>query len=193
MARARRAWLTVDGMVLDGGRSVRVREMEPGDAAAVLEVYAQGLDTGTATFETQVPDWPRWDAGHLPSPRPVAVDASPDGTLDGAAGLLGWAALSPVSDRCVYAGVAEVSLYVAERARGRGVGRLLLGELAVRSEELGLWTLQAGILAVNEASVALHRTAGFRVVGRRERLGRLDGHWHDVLLLERRSAVAGVD
>ena len=172
-------------MVLDGDPAVRVREMAPGDAAAVLEVYAQGLATGSATFETQVPDWPRWDAGHLPAPRPVAL--GPDG------GMLGWAALSPVSDRCVYAGVAEVSLYVAERARGRGVGRLLLHELAVRSEELGLWTLQAGILAVNEASVALHRAAGFRVVGRRERLGRLDGRWHDVLLLERRSAVAGLD
>jgi len=176
-------------MVLDGGRPVRVREMVPGDAAAVLEVYAQGLATGTATFETQVPDWPRWDAGHLPAPRPVAVH----GPVDAEAGLLGWAALSPVSDRCVYAGVAEVSLYVAERARGRGVGRRLLGELAVRSEEIGLWTLQAGILAVNEASVTLHRAAGFRLVGRRERLGRLDGRWHDVLLLERRSTVAGQD
>lgn len=179
-------------MVVDGGRSVRVREMVPGDADAVLEVYAQGLATGTATFETQVPDWARWDAGHLPSPRPVAVQDPVDGD-PGGADLLGWAALSPVSDRCVYGGVAEVSLYVAQRARGRGVGRRLLHELAVRSEERGLWTLQAGILAVNEASVALHLAAGFRVVGRRERLGRLAGRWHDVLLLERRSTVAGTD
>jgi phosphinothricin acetyltransferase len=124
-----------------------------------------------------------WDAGHLPCCRLVARAGGE---------ALGWAALSPVSSRCVYGGVAEVSVYVAERARGRGVGRLLLSELVAASERHGIWTLQAGIFPENQASIALHQRAGFRLVGVRERLGSMDGRWRDVVLMERRSAIAGI-
>jgi len=143
-------------------------------------IFAEGIATGAATFETEVSDWPTWDASHLRAPRPAA-------RADGR--LLGWAALSPVSGRCVYAGVAEVSVYVAAASRGQGIGAKLLGALVAGSEAEGIWTLQAGIFPENVASVRLHERAGFRVVGRRERLGQLDGVWRDVLLLERRSAV----
>jgi L-amino acid N-acyltransferase YncA len=162
---------------------VTLRAMTAADADGVLAVYAEGIATGTATFETEPPSWAVWDAGHLPACRVVAVS---DGLL------LGWAALTPVSGRCVYRGVAEVSVYVGAAARGRGVGRALLGELVRLSEAEGLWTLQAGIFVENEASLALHRACGFREVGRRERLGALHGVWHDVILLERRSRVTGV-
>jgi phosphinothricin acetyltransferase len=157
--------------------------MEPADAAAVLAVYAAGIAGGDATFETAAPDWPAWDRGHLPDHRWVAVDAG--------GALLGWAALSAVSGRCVYAGVAEVSIYVDPAAQRRGVGRALLAALVGSSEAAGVWTLQAGIFPENTGSVALHVAAGFRIVGRRERLGRLAGRWRDVLLLERRSPVVG--
>lgn len=156
--------------------------MAPPDGPQVLQVYAQGLATGSASFEATVPDWAGWDRTHLPRPRLVAVEA--------AGRLLGWAALSPISDRCAYSGVAEVSVYVAADARGRGLGRQLLAGLARASEDAGLWTLQAGVLDGNAASIAAHQ-AGFRVVGRRQRLGQLDGRWRDVLLLERRSTVTG--
>lgn len=159
-----------------------LRDMRDADAPAVLEIYAQGIATATATFETTPPDWPTWDAAHLATPRLVT---------DAGATVLGWAALSPVSDRCAYGGVAEVSVYMAEEARGRGIGRQLLQALTQRSEQAGIWTLQAGIIMENTASVAVHRAAGFRVVGRRERIGKLNGTWRDVLLLERRSALAG--
>jgi L-amino acid N-acyltransferase YncA len=162
---------------------VTLRPMTPADAPAVLAIYAEGIATGTATFETEVPSWAAWDAGHLASCRVVACDGDV---------VLGWAALTPVSGRCVYRGVAEVSVYVGAAARTRGVGRALLDALVGLSEAEGLWTLQAGIFAGNEASLALHRASGFREVGRRERLGALGGVWHDVVLLERRSAVAGV-
>jgi phosphinothricin acetyltransferase len=148
----------------------------------VRAIYAEGIATGDATFETECPDWPAWDAEHLAPGRLVAVE-------DGA--VVGWAALGPVSGRCVYGGVAEVSVYVAEGARGRGIGRLLLEELVVASEAAGLWTLQAGIFPENEASLALHERCGFRRVGVRERLGQRDGAWRDVVLLERRSTVVG--
>ena len=157
---------------------IAVRPMRPDDWPAVRRIYAEGIATGLATFETAAPDWPAWNASHLEACRLVA-------TGDG--GLAGWAALSPVSDRCVYAGVAEVSVYVGEASRGQGVGRVLLDALVAASERHGLWTLQAGIFPENMASVALHERCGFRVVGRRERLGRLGGAWRDVLLLERRS------
>jgi L-amino acid N-acyltransferase YncA len=156
--------------------------MRESDWEAVRAIYAQGIATGDATFETEAPDWERWDASHLQEGRLVARS-------DG--GVLGWAALSPVSSRCVYAGVAEVSVYVRDTARGMGVGRSLLEGLIRASEECGIWTLQAGIFPENRASVALHCSCGFREVGRRERLGQMRGVWRDVLLLERRSATVG--
>jgi len=160
-----------------------VRPLLAEDWPPVAAIYAQGIATGQATFETDVPAWSDWDAGHLPQHRLVAVHG---------AEVVGWAALSAVSGRCVYAGVAEVSVYVAEHARGKGVGYALLSGLVSSSEDGGIWTLQAGIFPENEGSVALHRRCGFRRVGVRERLGRLHGVWRDVLLLERRSRLVGV-
>ena len=153
-----------------------------GDWDAVRAIYVEGIAGRQATFETAAPSAEAWDAAHLPAPR---LAARRDGRL------VGWAALSPVSRRAVYAGVAEVSLYVAGSARRCGVGRALLAELVPRSEAAGLWTLQAGILAVNQASLRLFAAGGFREIGRRERIGRLDGVWHDVVLMERRSPLVG--
>jgi L-amino acid N-acyltransferase YncA len=147
---------------------------------AVARIYAQGIATGHATFETEVPSWERWDAAHLAGHRLVALSDHE---------VVGWAALSPVSDRCVYGGVAEESVYVADEARGRGVGRALLEALIERSEAAGIWTIQTGIFPENEVSVRLHERVGFRIVGVRERLGKHAGVWRDVLLLERRSAL----
>ncbi len=161
---------------------VSVRPMTPNDWPVVRAIYEQGIATGLATFERSAPDWDDWNASHLTACRFVAIR---DGRV------AGWAALSPVSDRCAYAGVAEVSVYVADAWRGKGIGRALLEALVTASEQEGFWTLQAGIFAANMASVSLHERCGFRVVGRRERLGQLDGDWQDVLLLERRSAVVG--
>ena len=154
--------------------------MRPADWAAVASIYAEGIATRNATFETEVPSWEDWDGTHLSSLRLVAE-------LDGE--IVGWAAVSAVSDRCCYAGVAENSVYVAESARGRGVGTGLLRALIQSAEEAGIWTIQTGIFPENAVSVALHERCGFRVVGVRERLGRLDDAWRDVLLLERRSRV----
>ena len=147
----------------------------------VAAIYAEGIATRNATFETSVPGWDEWDRAHLPDHRLVATDGA----------VLGWAALAPVSDRCVYGGVVENSVYVAAAARGRGVGRALLDALVASTEAAGIWTIQTGIFPENESSIRLHERAGFRIVGRRERLGRLDGTWRDVLLLERRSLVVG--
>jgi phosphinothricin acetyltransferase len=144
----------------------------------VARIYAEGIATGDATFETDVPTWERWDASHLAEHRFVAV-------RDGA--VVGFAAVSGVSDRCVYEGVVENSVYVAEAARGAGVGRLLLERLIASTESAGIWTIQSGIFPENVASLALHARVGFRVVGRRARLGKLHGVWRDVLLVERRS------
>ena len=158
-----------------------IRSMTAADWPAVAAVYAAGIATGDATFETGIPSWARWDAGHLPGHRLVAVDGG---------AVLGWAAVSPVSDRCAYAGVVEDSIYLAEAARGRGVGRALLTALVTSTERAGIWTVQTGIFPENAASLALHRAVGFRDVGVRERLGRMpDGRWRDVVLLERRSRV----
>ncbi len=159
-----------------------IRPMTAADWPAVRAIYAEGIATGHATFATDPGDWAQWDAGHFPTCRLVACDG---------AAVLGWAALSRVSDRCVYGGVGEISVYVAGAARGRGLGRELLQELIDESERHGFWTLQAGIFPENTASVAIHERCGFRLVGRRERLGKLAGMWRDVLLLERRSAVTG--
>ena len=163
-------------------QEIRIEPMRPDNWPAVRGIYLEGIATGNATFEQTAPDWEKWDAGHLPGVRFVARSNDE---------VWGWAALSPVSGRCVYQGVAEVSIYVAERARGRGVGRLLMSRLVTDSESAGLWTLQAGIFPENVASIALHKSAGFRVVGQRERLGQMNGRWRDVVLMERRSAVAG--
>jgi len=163
--------------------SVAIDRMLPDDWEEVRRIYLEGIATGNATFETQAPDWPKWDAAHRSEPRLVARDGGR---------LLGWASLSLVSDRCVYGGVAEVSVYVGEDARGRGVGRALLEALVRQSEEAGIWTLQAGVFPENEASVAIHEKCGFRIVGVREKLGRLSDRWRDVLLLERRSTKVGV-
>ena len=160
-----------------------ITTMTPDDWPHVKEIYRQGIATGNATFETGVPDWETWNSGHLPSCRLVARDDS---------GMVGWAALSPVSKREVYAGVAEVSLYVANAARGRGVGTALLRALIAASESNGVWTLQAGIFPENTASLALHRSCGFREVGTRKRVGKLHDRWRDTVLLERRSAMVGV-
>ena len=149
---------------------------------AVARIYAEGLATGNATFETEVPAWERWDAAHLSDHRLVALQEG---------GVVGWTALSQVSERCVYAGVAEESVYVSEAARGRGVGRVLLEELIRGSEQAGIWTIQTGIFPENQASLRLHERVGFRLVGTRERLGQRNGVWRDVVFLERRSALFG--
>ncbi len=158
--------------------TVVIDRMRAADAEPVLRIYGEGLATGTATFETTVPSWEEWDREHVETCRLVARDGDD---------VLGWAALTPVSDRCVYGGVAELGVYVAAAARGGGVGKALLNALVQGSENAGYWTLQAGIFAENTVSIALHHACGFRTVGTRERLGQLEGVWHDVLLLERRS------
>jgi phosphinothricin acetyltransferase len=157
-----------------------IRALTAGDWPAVKAIYEEGIATRNATFETEAPAWEKWDTGHLPTCRLVAADG---------ARVLGWAALSSVSGRCVYAGVADVSIYVAEAARGRGIGKHLLNALITESERNGIWTLQAGIFPENTASVTAHQRAGFRLVGRREKIGQMNGTWRDVLLLERRSSV----
>ena len=160
-----------------------VAAMEPGDWEAVRTIYLDGIATGNATFETAAPDWEKWDRDRLKVCRLVArLSCS----------VVGWAALSPVSARRVYAGVAEASIYVAGKARRQGVGSALLAALIRSSEREGIWTLQAAIFPENAASLELCRRAGFRIVGTRERLGSVDGRWRDVVLVERRSTVVGV-
>ncbi len=155
-----------------------IEGLRPEHWPEVARIYRDGIATGNATFETEVPSWERWTGAHLPGHRFVAL-------LDGA--VAGWVAVSPVSDRCVYGGVVENSVYVDERARGRGVGRLLLEHLIRSTEAAGIWTIQTGIFPENDASLRLHERVGFELVGRRKRLGKLHGVWRDVLLLERRS------
>nr|WP_262921714.1 GNAT family N-acetyltransferase [Pontibacter ruber] len=157
--------------------------MLPEHYSQVKEIYQLGIATGNATLETKAPEWDEWDAKHLQSCRLVAL-------VDGR--VAGWAALTPVSGRCVYSGVAEDSVYVHPDYKARGIGKLLLSKLVALSEEQGIWTIQAGILAENQASINLHTQCGFKVVGVRERLGQLHGQWRNVCLMERRSTVVGV-
>jgi phosphinothricin acetyltransferase len=168
--------------------------MPPQFWPAVREIYRQGIASGNATFETELPDWEDWDSKHRKNCRLIALEPIEEEALVGLKDIrvLGWAALSPVSTRRVYSGVAEVSVYVDENARGNGVGKSLLQALIAESELNGIWTLQAGIFPENLASIALHRSCGFRKVGVRRRIGRLGERWRDVLLLERRSSRVGV-
>ena len=160
-----------------------IDRMMPEDWEQVRSIYLEGLSGGNSTFETETPSWEQWDEGHLQFARLVMRDGNR---------ILGWAALSPVSKRSVYRGVAELTVYVTESARGRGIGRALLEALIAQSERNGIWTLQASIFPENIASAKLHLSCGFREVGRRERIAILKGVWRDTLLFERRSTRVGV-
>ena len=162
----------------------QIRVLVEADWPVVRAIYLEGIATGNATFETEAPAWAAWDAAHFPAPRLVAVSDE---------AIVGWAALTRVSTRMVYAGVAEVSVYVANDARGSGVGGALLEKLISESEANGIWTLQASIFPENAASLSLHKSCGFREVGCRDRIGKMKGVWRDTVLLERRSDVAGSD
>ena len=164
--------------------TIVIEKMLPGHWEQVRAIYVEGIATGHATFETEAPEWKRWDASHMRDGRLVALEGFV---------VAGFAALGLVSSRKVYAGVAEVSVYVGAQFRGRGVGRALLEALISESETSGVWTLQAGIFPENAASVALHKACGFREVGRRERIGKHVGRWRDTVLLERRSKIVGAD
>ena len=158
--------------------------MRPSDWEQVRSIYVEGIATGNATFETEAPSWEAWNSSHHPFGRLVVRFSNR---------VIGWAALSPVSQRCVYGGVAEVSVYVSQTQRRTGIGRQLLEALISESERNGIWTLQAGMFPENVGSLALHRRSGFREVGRRERIGRLNGVWRDTILLERRSSLVGIE
>lgn len=164
--------------------SFTIDRMSANDWEQVCAIYLEGIATGHATFETQAPTWEQWDARHLPYSRLVARSGET---------VKGWAALSPVSSRFVYAGVAEISVYVGAGHRGEGIGKALLDALISDSENNGIWSLQAGIFPENSRSITMHKQCGFREVGRRERIGRMNGIWRDVVLLERRSKVVGTD
>lgn len=171
--------------------TVEIIELLPMHWPNAKRIYEEGIATGHATFQATAPEWEEWDAAHARPSRFVAIENNE---------VLGWAALTPVSGRCVYAGVGEVSVYVAAAARGKGVGKILLNALIVSSEQHGFWTLQAGIFPENKASIKIHETSGFRVVGYREKIGKMaaasgldgEGEWMDTLLLERRSNIAGI-
>jgi len=163
---------------------ISIEAMNEKDWPVVSTIYGEGIATGNATFEKSIPEWQKWDSGHLRTCRLVARAGND---------VLGWAALTPVSGRCVYARIVEVSVYGAERARGQKGGLKVLHKLVEASERVGIWTLQAGIFPENIASVELHKRCGFTTVGTRKRLGRMDGRWRDVSLMERRSKTVGAD
>lgn len=163
---------------------IEIITLEPSHWEQVRQIYLDGIATGHATFETSAPSWAQWDANHLKPGRIVAVSAE-------SGDVVGWAALNPVSARTVYSGVAEVSVYVAKDTQQAGVGKALLTSLVKASEQNGLWTLQASVFPENVASLALHKSCGFREVGIRERIGCLNGVWRDTVLLERRSTLTG--
>ena len=155
----------------------------PNNWQQVKSIYESGIAKGMATFETKAPEWEQWNNSHLPFARLVAVENNK---------VIGWAALSPVSNRCVYGGVAEVSVYIAPEQRGKGVGKKLLQQLITESEANGIWTLQAGIFAENTPSAKLHESVGFRLVGYREKIGQLGSEWKNTILMERRSTKVGI-
>ncbi|MBA3255239.1 MAG: N-acetyltransferase [Pyrinomonadaceae bacterium] len=161
------------------------RQLLPEDWESVRSIYVEGLTTGDATFETEAPSWEKWDESHLGVPRLVAVSST--------GGVVGWAALSPVSSRAVYGGVAEVSVYVTDAFRGKGIGKALLKQLIAASEQKGFWTLQASVFPESIASLTVHKICGFREVGTRQRIGSINGIWRDTLLLERLSEIVGND
>jgi L-amino acid N-acyltransferase YncA len=163
---------------------ITIREMSPDHWKEVALIYEQGIATGMATFEKSVPSWEAWNNNHINECRLIALMQNK---------IIGWAALSAVSSRCVYGGVAEVSVYVGTASRGMGVGEMLLIELIGQSEKLGYWTLQSGIFPENEGSIHLHQKAGFRIIGFREKIGQLDGVWKDNVLMERRSKKVGLN
>jgi phosphinothricin acetyltransferase len=165
-------------------QAMKIRPMLPGDWPEVARIYSEGISTGFATFEKQVPAYETWDKAHVPSCRLIAAEGDT---------VLGWAALSPVSGRCVYGGVAEVSVYVGKDHQGKGIGKALLAELVRESERAGFWTLQSGIFPENVGSVQIHLHCGFRKIGYRERIGQLDGVWKDNLIFERRSTKVGAN
>ena len=160
-----------------------ILKMQPDHWNAVGDIYKEGIATGMATFEKDIPSWDTWNANHIEKCRSVALIGE---------NIIGWAALSAVSSRCVYGGVGEVSVYVGTANRGKGVGGMLLRNLIDQSEKLGYWTLQSGIFPENKKSIELHQKAGFRIIGYREKIGQLDGVWKDNILMERRSKITGL-
>ncbi|WP_147535236.1 GNAT family N-acetyltransferase [Bacillus marasmi] len=164
--------------------TITIEYMEPSDWKQVSSIYLEGISTGNATFQTSAPSYEDWDNGHVKSCRLVAKTGDK---------IVGWAVLSPTSSRCVYAGVAEVSIYVGLEYSGKGIGSLLLKRLIEESEQHGFWTLQSGIFPENISSLKIHKKNGFREIGRREKLGKMNGVWRDVVLLERRSTKIGID
>ncbi|MCW3089069.1 MAG: N-acetyltransferase [Ferruginibacter sp.] len=162
---------------------MEITEMTPHHWQAVKDIYAEGITTGNATFQSSVPTWEEWDAAHEKTCRLILIDNNE---------VLGWAALTPVSGRCVYAGVGEVSVYVSSKWGGRGLGKKLLTALVEESERHKFWTLQAGIFPENKASLKIHEAAGFRIIGIREKIGQMNNTWRDTVLLERRSKIVGI-
>jgi phosphinothricin acetyltransferase len=163
---------------------MEIRDMLLTDWQEVKLIYESGMISGNATFETTAPSWESWDNAHLNFGRIIAIENQQ---------IVAWAALSGVSGRCVYAGVAEVSIYIHEQYRGKGIGKILLNKLVETSEKNGIWTLQAGIFPENEASLAIHQKAGFRIIGYREKIGKQHGKWRNTVLLERRSTIIGIE
>ncbi|MES1223921.1 MAG: N-acetyltransferase family protein [Bacteroidota bacterium] len=162
---------------------MEIKNITEKDYPQVAVIYASGIATGIATFQTEPTDWNEWDKSHLKECRIAAFENEQ---------MMGWAALTPVSNRCVYAGVAEVSVYIGENFRGKGIGKLLLLQLIDESEKIGLWTLQSGIFAENIASIKLHEQCGFRIIGTREKIGKKDAVWKDNIIMERRSKTVGI-
>ncbi|KAA1247732.1 GNAT family N-acetyltransferase [Aquimarina sp. RZ0] len=160
--------------------NIEIQNFDPSDWAAIRQIYQEGIETGMATFETRIPTWDQWNRSHLISCRLKATVKKT---------LIGWAALAPVSTRDVYRGVAEVSIYITSKYRNSGIGKLLLTKLIEESEKEGLWTLQAGIFSTNIASINLHKSVGFREIGFREKIGKLNNTWYDNTILERRSNI----
>jgi L-amino acid N-acyltransferase YncA len=174
-------WNLINALSMNEKRLIETMQEVHWDS--VRDIYRQGIETGMATLETDAGTWDKWNSSHLTEPRLVVILNER---------VVGWAALSPVSGRCVYGGVAEISVYIDADYRGRGIGLQLLNELVKLSENNGIWTLQAGIFAENKSSIRLHEKAGFRIVGVREKLGKLHGIWKDIVLMERRSTIAGI-